>query len=221
MNLTHRKAIIEDVYQSLLNAFGPQGWWPADTALEMIVGAILAQNTAWRNVKMTITRLKDHKLLSLRQLAVAQSDDIKALIHATGYYNQKTKRLKEFIHHIVGQWDGDLDRFLSQPMAALRDELLGVKGIGPETADSIILYAAHQPSFVVDTYTHRVFSRHGWVPETSDYVSLRDYFMDCLQPDVELFQELHALLVKVGHLYCRKRPLCQACPLQPMLESDY
>jgi endonuclease-3 related protein len=217
---SQRHSLIHDVFRRLLEAFGPQHWWPAETTLEVIVGAILTQNTAWRNVEAAISQLRQADLLSPDGILEVPEAQLKELIRSSGYYNQKSRRLKIFFEHLASRWDGNLEAFLSQPLVPLREELLGIKGIGPETADSIILYAAEQPSFVVDLYTHRVFSRHGWVPEDCDYHRLRDYFMDYLDPEVYFFQELHALLVRVGHAYCRRSPACADCPLGPLLTPD-
>jgi endonuclease III related protein len=201
------------IFDRLFQAFGPQHWWPAESPFEVIVGAILTQNTAWKNVEKSIGKLREHGLLSLEGLHRITQEELAAIIRSSGYYNQKSKKLKAFCHHLRSHWAGEIERLLAQDMEPLRDELLGLHGIGPETADSIVLYAAQKSSFVVDVYTHRVFSRHGWVEETMGYDDLRAYFMDALDPDVALFQEYHALLVRVGHLHCRRRPVCSACPL--------
>ncbi len=217
---TTREERIHDVYRRLVDAFGPQGWWPAETPFEMIVGAILTQNTSWQNASKAIAQLKAHQLLEPNALAQVTDSALGQWIRSAGYYNQKAKRLKIFCTHLLTHWQGDLASFLGQDMDVLRRELLTIKGIGPETADSIILYAAHQPSFVVDAYTHRIFSRHGWVPERIDYEELRSFFMDVLEPDVAFFQELHALIVRLGKQHCRRKPACRACPLEPLLESE-
>lgn len=212
-----RRSIIRDVFDRMLAAFGPQHWWPADTPLEVIVGAILTQNTAWRNVETSIARLRQHGLLSLDAMLQVPEERLKELIRSSGYFNQKARRLKIFFEHVSTRWDGDLDNFLALDLLPLREELLQINGIGPETADSIILYAAGQPSFVVDIYTHRILSRHGWFPEAYDYERLRDFFMDYLPADVAFFQQCHALLVKTGNAHCRKKPSCRHCPLAPLL----
>lgn len=215
-----RRALIREVFERLLAAFGPQHWWPAETRLEVIVGAILTQNTAWRNVETAISRLKQQDLLKVDAMLEIPEQQLQELIRSSGYYNQKARRLKIFFEHIRTRWDGDLEGLLSLDLLPLREELLGINGIGPETADSIILYAAQQPSFVVDTYTHRVLSRHGWFAETYDYHRLRDYFMDYLQPNVYFFQEIHALLVRTGNEFCRRKPSCRDCPLRPLLAQE-
>lgn len=211
--MSDRSGLIRLVYDRLLSFFGPQNWWPAETPFEVIVGAILTQNTAWKNIARASGNLRAHGLLSLEAMCAVPEPSLAELVRPSGYYNQKARKLKAFCRHVHNSGHGGLDELLDLETDALRSELLQIRGVGPETADSVVLYAAHKPSFVVDTYTHRIFSRHGWVPESSGYDELRDYFMDCLEPDVEFFQELHALLVRTGHLFCRKTPLCGDCPL--------
>lgn len=211
--LQRRHQLIHAVFHRLFDAFGPQHWWPADTPFEVIAGAILTQNTAWKNVEKSLEALRRHGLMSPEAIHAVPDEELASLIRPSGYYNRKAKKLKAFCSYLMDHREGDLDRLLSQDMDQLRPELLQIYGIGPETADSILLYAAHQPSFVVDTYTHRIFSRHGLVPEEADYDELRDYFMDCLEPDVSFFQEYHALIVRAGHLHCRRKPFCSSCPL--------
>ncbi|HQN19237.1 MAG TPA: endonuclease III domain-containing protein [Syntrophobacteraceae bacterium] len=211
--MKRRRKLIRGVFDRLFSALGPQYWWPADTPFEVIVGAILTQNTAWRNVKQAIGRLRESNLLTGEAINAVSLQDLASLIRSSGYYNQKARKLKAFCEHVQNHWQGRLNDFLSQDMENLRAELLGLHGIGPETADSIILYAAGQPSFVVDAYTHRIFHRHGWVPEAVQYEDLRSYFMEALEPDPAMYQEYHALLVRTGHLYCRRKPTCGSCPL--------
>ena len=212
MTSGHRE-LLHRIYDQLLREFGPQHWWPAETPFEVIVGAILTQNTAWKNVKQSIGILRRNGVLSIEGIHSLSVEELAPLIRSSGYYNRKARKLKDFCKHLADDWQKDLAGFLSQDMESLRSELLSLRGIGPETADSIVLYAGNHPSFVVDTYTYRIFSRHGWVYEDPGYEELRSYFMDSLEPDVPFFQELHALLVRTGHLYCRKKPLCDACPL--------
>jgi endonuclease III related protein len=211
--MQRRQALIKGVFERLLAALGPQSWWPADSPFEVIVGAILTQNTAWRNVKQAIGELRDHGLLTAGAIRAASLPELASMIRSSGYYNQKARKLKVFCEHLENHWQNNLDDFLSQDLDKLRVELLSLHGIGPETADSIILYAAGQPSFVVDTYTYRIFHRHSWVPEAIGYEELRSFFMDAMEPDVTLLQEYHALLVRAGHLYCRRKPACDSCPL--------
>lgn len=214
-----RTRLLRKIYGILLDAFGPQAWWPAETPFEVIIGAILTQNTAWRNVAKAIENLRENHLLDFNLIHGIPAPTLAQLIRPSGFYNEKTRKIKTFCMHVAEKWDGDLTRFLAQEREELRAELLGIRGIGPETADSIVLYAAEKPSFVVDAYTYRIFSRHGWVDESIAYEELRAFFMEGLDPDVPFFKEYHALLVKTGHLYCRrKNPLCLSCPLGVLLE---
>ncbi len=211
--MQRRHALLKGVFDRLLAVLGPQYWWPAETPFEVIVGAILTQNTAWRNVKQAIGMLRDHNVLTAEAIRAASLPELASLIRSSGYYNQKAGKLKAFCEHLENHWQGNLDDFLRQDLDKLRSELLSLHGIGPETADSIILYAAGQPSFVVDAYTYRIFHRHDWVPEAMSYEELRSFFTEAMEPDVALFQEYHALLVRTGHLYCRRKPACSSCPL--------
>ena len=207
------------LFETLLHAFGPQGWWPAETPFEVIVGAILTQNTSWNNVTQAIERLKKRDLLELPRILEADPETLRECVKPSGFYNQKTRYLLAFCRHVHLHHHGHLEAFLGQDVPLLRRELLSIPGIGPETADSIILYAAQKPSFVVDAYTKRILSRHGWVPPTIGYEALRQVFMDALPPDVYLFQEFHALLVRVGHLFCRRTPRCDGCPVDVVPEK--
>ena len=218
--MPRRHALIKGVFHRLLSALGPQYWWPADSAFEVIVGAILTQNTAWRNVKQAIGKLREHDLLRIEAINALSLPELASLIRSSGYYNQKARKVKAFCEHLESHWQNNLDGFLRQDLDELRTELLSLHGIGPETADSIILYAAHQPSFVVDAYTYRIFHRHDWVPEAIAYEELRSFFMDAMEPDVAWFQEYHALLVRTGHLYCRRNPACNSCPLDGWQEIE-
>jgi len=210
---TNRQELLREVYDRLFAFFGPQRWWPAETQFEVILGAILTQNTAWKNVATAIGNLRRYDLLRFEGLCGLSAQELAVLIRSSGFYNEKAKKIKAFCNDIATKWDGRLEEFLSRDMEELRTDLLGIRGIGPETADSIVLYAALKASFVVDTYTYRIFSRHGWVGESISYDELREYFMGAMEPDVQLFQEFHALLVRTGHLYCRKTAMCQSCPL--------
>jgi endonuclease-3 related protein len=220
MTLSRRRELLHEIHGRLLRMLGSQHWWPADTPFEVIVGAILTQNIAWKNVTQALERLREKGILDFDSLRALDEASLASLIRGAGWYNQKAKKLKAFCAYVSERFDGNLDRFLALDMEALRSELLAIRGIGPETADSIILYAAHQPSFVVDAYTHRIFMRHGWIPETIAYEELRDYFMDALESDALLFGEFHGLLVRVGHLYCRRgKPLCGECPMNVWLDG--
>ena len=182
--------------------------------MEVIVGAVLTQNTNWKNVEKAILNLKEKGLLSLHQLNILSVSELAQLIRPAGYFNIKAKRLKNLIDLLKERYHLDLSGFLEEETDNLRRELLSVNGIGPETADSILLYAAHRPLFVVDAYTHRILRRHGMTDEQTDYHELQSLFMDHLPDDPSLFNEFHALIVKTGKEYCRRKPLCHLCPLQ-------
>jgi endonuclease-3 related protein len=207
--------ILKEIYQRLFKHFGPQQWWPGETPFEVMVGAILTQNTNWSNVEKAINNLKAEGLMDAHQLYNLDTEKLAALILPAGYYNIKAKRLKNLVKWFVETYDGDADKLSKSSLESLREELLSVKGIGPETADSIALYAAGKPSFVVDAYTYRIFSRHGLIPEETTYDEIKSLFEDNLAPDVKLFNEYHALIVRAGKEYCRKtKPLCDKCPLK-------
>jgi len=209
--LTGQKLL--EMFQRLLSHFGPQNWWPADTPLEVMIGAILTQNTSWTNVEKAISNLKEKGLISLERLLSLPAKDLAEIIRPAGYYNIKTKRLKNLLTFIAGQYDGDLVRFFNQETDVIREGLLSVNGVGHETADSIVLYAANRPLFVVDAYTHRIMSRHELAPEEATYHDIQSLFMDHLPEDVSLYNEFHALMVLTGKDYCRRNPLCRDCPL--------
>jgi endonuclease-3 related protein len=202
-----------EMFHHLLNHFGPQKWWPAQTELEMMVGAVLTQNTNWKNVEKAIENLKRGSLLSLRDLRLLSISELAEAIRPAGYFNIKAKRLKNLIDFIVEHYQADLSIFLKEETETLRQGLLSVKGIGPETADSILLYAARRPIFVIDAYTHRILRRHGMTDEQASYHELQALFTDHLPDDPALFNEFHALIVKTGKEYCRRKPLCNLCPL--------
>ncbi len=205
------------VYRRLFERFGPQGWWPARTPFEVAVGAILTQSVAWVNVEKAIAALEAHGLLEPAALLAAPPGRLAELIRPAGYYNAKARKLKSFVEFLFARHGGSLERLFAQPLEPARRELLGVWGIGPETADSILLYAGGMPTFVVDAYTRRILSRL-WpdpaAPFLRDYEALRRFFLDRLEPDPALFNEYHALLVALGKGICRKgRPRCADCPL--------
>ena len=201
------------MFDLLKKRFGPQHWWPGDTPLEIMVGAILVQNTNWMNVEKAITNLKGAALLSLDQLADISQEELAQRIRPAGYYNIKAKRLKNLFSFLQEQHDLDMDSFVQQDLRAMREGLLTVKGIGPETADSICLYAGEKPTFVIDTYTYRILTRHLLIDENSDYHEMQELFMGGLPEDVQLFNEFHALIVMTGKEFCKPRPLCDECPL--------
>jgi endonuclease-3 related protein len=206
------------MYRALFRAYGPQHWWPGDTPFEVVVGAILTQNTAWINVEQAIKNLKRERLLSPARLREVAPRRLALLIRPSGYFNIKANRLVNLMDFLAGRYRGSLARMLRDDPGELRKGLLLVNGIGPETADSIILYAAGKPVFVVDAYTKRIFTRHGLVSERAGYDDVQQLFMGSLPGDAGLFNEYHALLVKVGKLHCKKRaPRCPGCPLEPFM----
>jgi endonuclease-3 related protein len=202
-----------NLYDRLYSRFGPQRWWPADTPFEVIIGAILTQNTAWPNVEKAIQNLKKHRLLSPKALSKATPSKIAALIRPSGYYNIKTKRLGSFLSFLNRAYKGSISTMSRSEPLALRKALLEVKGIGPETADSILLYALGKPFFVIDAYTRRIFERHKLVKKGISYEELQRFFMKNLPKSAKLYNEYHALIVRVGKEYCKKRPSCGLCPL--------
>ena len=209
------KKAYQEVYDRLLTHFGPQHWWPGETAIEIVVGAVLTQNTNWLNVTRAIANLQNAGGLSYSALLEMSMEDLALHVRPSGYYNVKSKRLKNLLLMIRDRYDGDLQRLLQDETQTARDNLLAVQGIGPETADSILLYAGGQPVFVVDAYTHRVFSRHGLIAEESDYHSIQEEFVSRLPADSALYNEYHALLVMLGKNFCKKTtPLCEQCPLR-------
>ena len=203
-----------DIYRILFDHYGPREWWPAETPFEVVVGAILTQNTAWRNVEMAITNLKQFGPLAPEALFRLPEETLAEAIRPSGYYRQKGKRLRNFLAMLSDQFDCRLEALFDLPTETLREELLALSGIGPETADSILLYAAGRPVFVIDTYTIRILSRHELLPEETSYVEAQEWVADNLPEDVQLFNEFHALLVNVGKDFCRPRPKCSGCPLE-------
>ena len=204
-----------ELFHLLLNHFGPQHWWPGETELEMMVGAVLTQNTQWKNVEMAIERLKDRDMMSLDALRDVPLAELADAIRPAGYYNVKAKRLKNLIFLLWTRYEGAFLGLIEDPLEQVRGELLNVKGIGPETADSILLYAFGRPIFVIDAYTYRILNRHGFTGSDVGYNELQEMVMDHLPDDPALFNELHALVVKTGKIYCLKRsPRCDSCPLK-------
>ncbi len=205
---------LQEMYDLLSGHFGPQYWWPGDSPFEIMVGAILTQNTNWKNVERAIANLKEAEVLSLAAMSELPKSQLLEYIRPAGYFNIKAGRLQNFFSLINEEWGGDLDSFLRQAASTLREQLLSVKGIGPETADSMLLYAAEQPIFVVDAYTHRILHRHDIIDESFDYYQIQELFMDNLEEDSRLFNEFHALIVQVGKEFCKKsKPACDLCPL--------
>jgi endonuclease-3 related protein len=205
---------LRDLYEWLHAAYGPQGWWPASGRFEMIVGAILTQRTAWRNAAQAIERLRAADLLSVGAVHRAPISQIVSAIRPAGFCNGKARKLKAFAAHAFEHHEGDLDRLLATTSCALRRELLSVHGIGEETADAILVYAAGVPTFVIDAYTRRLLERLGWIDGTESYETLRRMFLDALPHDVGLLGEYHALIVRHGKDHCRAVPMCEECPVK-------
>lgn len=210
-----------EMVRLLWKRFGPQYWWPAETPLEVIIGAVLTQNTNWKNVEKAMENLRGKGLLSLDILYSMEAAALAQEIQPAGYYNVKAKRLKNLVDYIFDRFEGDLSAFLEAGTPGLREGLLSVKGVGPETADSILLYAAERPVFVVDAYTYRILHRHGMVEDPSTYEELQALFMDHLPEDPSLFNEFHALIVRLGKEFCRRKPLCPDCPLSSWESTDF
>ncbi len=199
------------IYKKLLEHYSNQHWWPAETRDEIVIGAVLTQNTAWKNVERAIENLKRANLDTLMAIHQTKSSRIKECIKPAGFYNQKTQYLKNVARFFVE--NGGFEQLKKLDTPALRKKLLGVKGVGKETADSILLYAFDRPIFVVDAYTKRLCQRHK-LSEQLDYDSIQGLFMEHLDADPKLFNEYHALIVKNAKEHCRKKPICKGCPLE-------
>ena len=208
---------LTDVYERLLAHFGPQHWWPADSPLEGMIGAMLTQNTSWKNVERAIDNLREAGLLEADALYALELEELAEVIRPAGYYRLKAGRLHNLIQFLIERYEGSVETISTSDPDALREEFLSIKGIGPETADSILLYALDVPTFVVDTYTHRITARHGWIDFETNYHGLKEFFESNLPVDTEMFNEYHALLVRVGNQYCRRKPKCEQCPLYDLL----
>lgn len=204
------------IYDLLYGHFGDLRWWPAKSPFEVIIGAILTQNTAWGNVEKAIGNLRDRQFVSPEALVQLPEQELAALIRPSGYYRLKTKRLKSFLGFLFDHYNGDLAAMFARDTWDLRGELLQVNGIGEETADSILLYAGFKPVFVVDAYTRRIFSRHGIAEASAPYRDIQSLVMNLIAPDVRLYNQFHALLVNAAKYFCRKRPACNGCPLSAM-----
>ena len=206
---------VQQIYDRLLAAYGPQHWWPARSGFEVVVGALLMQQTAWANVERALANLRDAGLLDAHALATASVPRIRRHVRAAGLYRTKPTRLKAFCRHLVERSDGDLARFFRGPTAAVRADLLAQPGVGPETADSLLLYAGRHPVFVVDAYTVRIATRVGLL-QSDSYDDVQQYFEGRVPRDVERFREYHALLVQHAKRFCRARPECAPCPLRTL-----
>jgi endonuclease-3 related protein len=206
---------LQAIYKKLYRYFGPQHWWPAESPFEVMVGAVLTQNTNWFNVEKAIRNLKKEKLLSIQKLSKLPQKKLGCLIKSAGYYNIKAKRLHSFLKFILGNYRGSIRKMSLADTAKLRLELLEVNGIGQETADSILLYALDKPVFVIDAYTRRILLRHHLIKGSEDYEKIQALFSGNLKNDVRLFNEYHALLVRLGKEFCLKNnPRCRVCPLK-------
>jgi endonuclease-3 related protein len=204
---------LPEIYQLLRERFGHRDWWPGDTTLEIIIGAILTQNTAWSNVEKAITNLKAQKALSVRRLREVAEKDLAEWVRSSGYFNQKAKKIKAFIAFLDAKYSGSLAKLRKASLAELRHELLEINGIGPETADSILLYALGKPVFVVDAYTRRIFRRHFYFDHEPSYHETQERFEAECPPDVALYNDFHAQIVAVGNRFCKPKPRCEGCPL--------
>lgn len=221
-----RKILLQKMYAALLGHFGPSGWWPAKTPFEVALGAILTQNTAWANVEKALALLEGETGLIPDAVAALSLPDMERCIRPAGFFRQKSRKIYNFLNLIDahgglgnGEADASLSCFADVSDEDAREKFLAVSGIGPETADCILLYGLNRPLFVVDAYTRRMFSRHGLVPEETGYAELQEFFMDALPRDTALFNEYHALIVRCGKEYCRKtKPRCDRCPLGDFLE---
>jgi len=209
-------AVLKRVYDVLLHAYGPQHWWPAKTPTEVVIGAILTQNTAWRNVERAMENLRQAGCLTWESLGRMSEDRLAELIRPSGTFRVKAARLAAFVRVLREGYGGSLDRLLAGPLDEVRRRLLTIHGIGPETADAILLYAGGRPAFVVDAYTRRVLRRHFVTAGRADYETAQRLFQEALPPDAAVYNEYHALLVAVGKRHCRALADCEGCPLAPM-----
>jgi len=235
-------------YIALLSRYGPQNWWPARSRFEVIVGAYLTQNTNWSNVEKAMLNLRRARALTVAAMRSIPLDELETLVRPSGYFRQKARNLKTFIAFLDRHYSGSLTRMFAAPTTKLRAELLDLNGVGPETADSILLYAGNHPVFVVDAYTRRVLMRHGIINEKTGYAEIRTMIEQAISSSeaeslvvknaasdprhpisrmsssartelAQHYNELHALIVRVGNHYCRAKPICEGCPLQSFLKT--
>ncbi len=206
---------IQNFYTALYRKYGPQHWWPAQTRFECAVGAILTQNTSWKNAEKAISALRENSLLSARRLRSISAEHLSILIRPCGYHNLKAERLRNFVEFLFAHYGGNMKNMIGEDKNILRKKLISVNGIGEETADSILLYALGKPVFVVDAYSRRILYRHHLIPQSADYAQVQELFTESLREDTEIFGEYHALIVKTGKLHCRKKKAeCDDCPLK-------
>jgi endonuclease III related protein len=208
------KNLLTKIYDTLLEAFGSRHWWPGETPFEVMVGAILTQNTSWRNVEKAIQQLKERQVLTPERIQRLSLSELAPLIRSSGYFRIKAERLKAFVNFLFEEYDGNLAGMRKDGLGDLRRKLLAITGIGPETCDSILLYGLEKPVFVVDAYTRRILSRHGIISEEASYEEIQRLFTGHLPAEVELFNEYHALLVHLGKTTCFKKPKCDLCPIK-------
>ncbi|MCK4311753.1 MAG: endonuclease III domain-containing protein [Candidatus Cloacimonetes bacterium] len=211
--------ILEIIYKKLLKAFHHRNWWPGDTADEIIIGAILTQNVSWNNVEKAIENLKQHNLCTIEQIHHSNMEKITPHIRSTFYFNEKAKKLKNFTEFLYTHYNGDVCKMFQTTTWTLRKQLLQIKGIGEETADSILLYAGEKPVFVIDAYTKRIFSRIGLTKPDWSYTEYQQFFMENLPEDIGLYNDFHAQIVNLGKSICRIKPLCDECPLNNFCEK--
>lgn len=202
------------IYQKLYSSIGPRHWWPGDSPFEVIIGAILTQNTSWKNVEIAIRALKEKNLLDPLKLYRVGDRLLANTIKSSGFFNIKARRIKTFMSFLFENYQGSLEKMFSEGLTPLREKLLKINGIGPETADSILLYAGGKPIFVVDAYTKRILARHNLISKTASYSEIQELFMENLKKDAGMFNEYHALLVYTGKYFCKKTPNCENCPMK-------
>jgi len=207
------KKILGEIFEKMSSRFGPQYWWPGETPFEVMVGAILTQNTSWTNVEKAIFNLKQAGVLSPSEMEALSESALAQLIRPAGYFNVKAKRLKNLVHFLIESYAGNVESVRQVETTRLREELLAVNGIGPETADSILLYALEKPVFVIDQYTYRLLTRHHLISEETTYSEMQDFMTQHVQEDLKTYNEFHAQIVKLGKEYCRSKARCEECPL--------
>jgi len=214
------KQVLMDYYRLMEKHFGPTHWWPGDTPFEIAIGAILTQNTAWTNVEKAIANLKREKLLKPAAILACPTEKLEVALRPSGYFRQKTERVRRFSQYLTDHYAGSMTRMAKRPLEELRHELLAINGIGPETADDILLYACDKPIFVIDAYTKRILTRHGLVDDKATYHQMQELFHNNLKQDVKLFAEYHGLIVWTGKYFCKTKPQCAGCPLENCLEKN-
>ena len=216
---TDAGSLVRQVYDLLYERYGPQGWWPAKTKLEVVLGAILVQSTAWGNAAKALDAIREAGVLDVAALARLSEGELGELVRSSGFYTVKARRVKAFVDHVMERYGGDLDAMLEQGETELRRELIGVHGIGEETADCIVLYGAGKPTFVIDEYTRRIVGRLGVGPGgRGTYADYQRMFEEAIPSDAGVYGEYHALLIALGKDVCRKSPLCGGCALKQVCE---